>query len=151
MKKYFNYTVKKAVTVNNLVTLEYLSLSSSFTYPEEVHEFFEFAYVDNGSLICNANGKQTILSGNDFFLIPPNVKHYYSVMKNQTANVFVVCFNSKSDIIELLQGKTALEKKEKLLVAKILSESQKAFQFPFDKKLVLIDNPIFGAQQLIRY
>ena len=149
MKKYFNYTVKKAVTVNNLVTLEYLNLSSSFTYPEEVHDFFEFAYVDNGSLICNANGEQTILSGNDFFLIPPNVKHYYSVMKNQTANVFVVCFNCKSDIVELLKGKTVLEKKEKTLVAKILSEAQKAFQFPFDKKLVLIENPIFGAQQLI--
>lgn len=149
MKKYFNYTVKKAVTVNNLVTLEYLNLSPEFTYPEEVHDFYEFAFVDSGSLICSADGVKTVLTKNDFFFITPGVKHNYSIMKNAAAAVFVVCFNCKSDIIELIKGKTSLNDKDKRLIAKILSESQKAFRFPFVKKLTLLESPVFGAQQLI--
>ncbi len=150
MKKYFNYTVKNAVTVTNLITLEYLDLSSSFIYPEEVHKFFEFAYVDKGSLSCNMDGEIFNLSKDDFIFIPPNHKHYYSIKNHYQSSVFIVCFSSNSNIIEILKGVTLLEKTQTRVVAKILSESQKAFQFPFDKKLELISKPVFGAQQMIK-
>ena len=48
MKKYFNHQVKKIVTVKNLITIEYLDISRGFSYPEEVHDFHEFAYIDSG-------------------------------------------------------------------------------------------------------
>ena len=149
MKKYYTHTVKKSITVNNLVTLEYLNLTSDFKYPEEIHDFYEFAYVDKGSLICNTNDQRIVLSQNDFFLIPPNIKHYYSIQNKLNTSVFIVCFNSKSNVIELIKGLTTLNNSQKLLLSKIFSESQKAFQFPYNKKLVLLENPVFGAQQLI--
>lgn len=151
MKKYYSYTVKKAVTVNNLVTLEYLDLSPSFTYPEEVHGFYEFAYVDKGTLICNVDGESVWLKQNDFYLIPPLSHHYYSVAPDNNASVFIACFNSKSNIINAIKGLSTLKKRQRNLIAKILSESQNAFKFPFEKKLILLDNPIFGAQQLIEH
>ncbi len=149
MKKYFNYTVKKAVSVKNLVTLEYLNLSPSFTYPQEVHDFYEFAYVDSGSLVCQCDNQEIVLNKNDFFLISPSVSHGYLIKKDKTASVFIVCFNCKSDILSAISGISTLDATQKDMVSKILAESQKAFQFPFDKKLVLLKNPVFGAQQLI--
>ena len=149
MKHYFNFSIQKVLTVNNLLTLEYLNLPSSFSHPEEVHNFYEFAYVDYGKVICNSGGADSVLQQGDFFLIPPNVNHYYTTSHDTGAAVFVVCFNSKSDTIKLLNGVIPLEKKEKGLISKILSEAQKAFKFPFDKKLAPIDKPVFGAQQLI--
>lgn len=149
MRKYFNFKIKKAISVSNLVTLEYLNLSSSYIYNEEVHDFYEFIYVDSGSLECNSENAAITLSQNDFYLIPPDVKHFYSTKPNCNASVFIVCFNSASNIAEILSNVTHLEKHEKQLVSKILSESQKAFRFPFDKKLIPIENPVFGAQQLI--
>lgn len=149
MKKYYTYTVKKSVTVNNLVTLEYLNLTPDFKYPEEVHTFYEFAYVDNGRLTCCTENESITLKQNDFFLIPPNVKHNYCVKNDFNTSVFIVCFNSKSSIIETIKGLTTLDKYEKSLLSKIFTEAKNAFRFPYNKKLVLLDNPVFGAQQLI--
>ena len=149
MKHYFTFSLQKVLTVNNLLTLEYLNLPPAFAHPEEVHDFYEFAYVDDGKVICNADGTDRILQQGDFYLIQPHVTHYYTTSHDTGASVFIVCFNSKSDMIHLLDGVITLEKKEKGLISKILSEAQKAFKFPFDKKLALIDKPVFGAQQLI--
>ncbi len=149
MKKYFNYKVKKQITVDSLVTLEYLTLSSKYSHPEESHDFYEFSYIDKGVIDCNVNGEITQLKQNDFYLIPPKVKHYYSVSNNSDATVFIVCFKSNSEILQIIEDKTVLDRYNKNLMSKILSEAQKAFKFPYNTKLVTIDKPVFGAQQLI--
>lgn len=149
MRRYFNFQIKKAVTVKNLVTLERLDLSPEFTYPEEIHNFYEFAYVDDGVLICKTDSGQIKLNPSDFYLIQPNVRHSYSVEKNQSASIFIVCFNCSSDVLELIYGKTTLKKDEKRIIADIIAEADKAFRFPFDTKLKLLEKPVFGAQQLI--
>jgi AraC-like DNA-binding protein len=149
MKHYFTFSLQKVLTVNNLLTLEYLNLPCTFAHPEEVHDFYEFAYVDYGKVICNSKGKDSVLQQGEFYLIQPNENHYYTTGRDTGAAIFIVCFNSKSDTIKLLDGVIPLEKAEKNLISKILSEAQKAFKFPFDKQLELIDSPVFGAQQLI--
>ena len=80
MKKYFNYRITKIISVKNLITIEYLDISSNFLYPEEVHDFYEFAYVDKGEISCNLDGNEIHLSQSDFLLIPPQTNHYYSLV-----------------------------------------------------------------------
>lgn len=149
MKKYFNYQIKKVLIVQNLVTVESLDLSKEFSYPIEEHSFFEFVYADSGAIICNVEGEDIAVNQGDFFLISPNKKHFYTTAKKQAAAVFIICFNSKSEFLELLSGKTHLDKEEKLLMSDIVKEARKTFVFPFDKKLQLRSHPEFGAQQLI--
>ncbi|MBR1868020.1 MAG: helix-turn-helix transcriptional regulator [Clostridia bacterium] len=149
MKKYFNYQVKKALAVKSLITIEWLDMSYGFQSPDEVHNFCEFAYCDKGSIICNINEEQTSLCQEEFMLILPGTRHHYSAVKKDSANVFIVCFQSSSELLRIMEGKVKLDNDLKLIISEILSESKKAFKFPFRKKLQLLDKPIFGAQQLI--
>ena len=149
MKKYFNHQIKKAIIVQSLITIESLDISSSFAYPEEVHDFHEFAYIDSGTIQCGLDGETIMLSQGDFLLIPPQKKHYYTAVKAQAANIFIVCFRCNSEILTIFDKKIVLDKHEKALLAEIVKESKNAFSFPFNRKLKLLETPLFGAQQLV--
>ncbi len=149
MRKYYNFKIDKSVTVNNLITLEHLKLSPDFKYPKESHKFYEFAYVDSGTILCNHRDTAITLSQNDFFLIKPNEEHFYCVNTSKSASVFIVCFSCKSSLLEIISGKNTIKSHEKSILSKILSESHNAFIFPFNKKLLTCKSPVFGAQQII--
>ena len=149
MRKYFNYQINKVITVKNLITIEYLDISSNFSYPEEIHDFYEFTYIDSGKIVCFINGEESILTQGDFLLIPPQTRHSYSAAKGTPAAIFIVCFRSNSEILTVFDKKIALDKNSRVLVSDILSESKKAFSFPFERRLKLLDTPTFGAQQLV--
>ena len=149
MRKYYHYRVKKALTVTNLITIEHMVLPPEFLYPEESHVFHEFIYVDNGSLCCHTETERTTLNQGDFFFIPPETPHYHTTSGEETATVFFVCFSCKSEFSAILNGKSTLDKEQRKLITNIVSEAKNAFRFPFDKKLVPLDTPKFGSQQLI--
>lgn len=149
MRKYYSFKVNKAVAVSNLITIEHLNIFPDFIYPIENHDFYEFAYIDNGSICCYCNGVKTILNQNDFFLIKPGEEHYYKANSNKNTSIFIACFSCKTDIIQIISGKCVVNDYDKIILSKILSEAHNAFKFPFNKKLQPCDNPIFGAQQLI--
>ena len=135
--------------MKNLITIESLDISSDFSYPEEVHDFHEFAYIDSGSIRCYMEDEQIDLSQSDFLLIPPQKRHFYSAIKGSSASIFIVCFRSNSDILKIFDKKITLNKELKLLLSDIVKESKNAFSFPFNKKLKLLSSPLYGAQQLV--
>ena len=149
MKKYFNHRVKKAVEVQSLITVEALTLSPAFSYPQEIHEFYEFAYVEKGKLSCTLGKETTELSGGDFLLIQPNQTHSYSVAPEHTAEIFIVCFRCSSELLTIFDKKIAFAREEKQLISEIVKEAKNAFSFPFKRKLRQLEEPLFGAQQLV--
>ncbi len=149
MTKYFNHRIKKAIVVDALVTIESLDISSAFTYPEEVHDFYEFVYIDSGTLICHREDKEIELSQGDLYLIRTGKSHFYSAKEGCSAEVFIVCFRSASQALSILDKKVALSKESRAIIYEIVKESKNAFVFPFDRKLKLLDSPVFGAQQLV--
>ena len=149
MRKYFNYQVRKSIVVQNLITIESLETTHNFSYPEELHEFYEFVYTDVGSINCNVESNSVRLEQGDFFLIPPKTRHFYSAITGKSATIFIVCFRCNSDILHILENKTQLNEKNKHLLADIIKEAKNAFFFPFDKKLKQLDSPLFGSQQLV--
>ena len=149
MKKYYTYTVKKIITVQHLVTIEYLPVTRGFFYPEETHDFYEFVYVESGQITCNTASGSLRLKENSFFLISPGTPHAYSADSSQSATVLIVCFKSKSNMIAPIKGVHYLDGNMKLLVRNILSEAKETFVFPFDEKLTLSQSPRLGSQQLI--
>jgi AraC-like DNA-binding protein len=89
------------------------------------------------------------LNQGDFFLIKPDVAHHYEYNGNDHTNLFIVCFESSADLLELIEGKRTLSPSEREIMSTIFSESRKAFKFPREKKLALLEKPAFGAQQLV--
>ncbi len=149
MKRYYTYTVKKLVTVQHLVTVEYLQVGADFSYPEEIHDFYEFVFVEQGRITCKTNTEQVSLKKHDFLLISPNTAHSYCVDSQMPSTIMIVCFKSKSGIISTAKGVHHLEEELTELINKILKEAKATFVFPFDKKLTLNDHPRLGSQQLI--
>lgn len=149
MKKYFNHQIHKDVTVQNLITIETLDLSDNFHYPEEAHEFYEFAYVDSGSILCDVGSECIPLRQGDFLLIPPLSTHSYRTAKTQSAAIFILCFRSRSEYLSILEQKIELDKDAKRMISEIIRESKNAFEFPFDKRLKPLPVPLFGAQQMV--
>ena len=149
MKKYFNYQIKKALIVQSLITIESLDVSSSFSYPDESHDFYEFAYIDSGRIMCRTETEDIELLQGDFLLIPPQKRHFYEAIEGCSASLFIVCFRSASEILTVFDKKIALDKEMKKLLSDIVKESKNAFCFPFKKKLKQLESPLFGAQQLV--
>ncbi len=149
MKRYYTYTVKKLVTVQHLVTIEYLPIDAQFTFPEENHDFYEFVYIESGQILCHTNEDTIHLGENDLFLISPDTPHAYCAEEGQSAVILIVCFKSKSNMISLVNGKHDLNEDTSQLVKNILTEAKATFAFPFDEKLTLSDLPRLGSQQLI--
>ncbi|MBE6972626.1 MAG: helix-turn-helix domain-containing protein [Ruminococcaceae bacterium] len=149
MKKYFNYQVHKDVTVRNLITIETLDLSDRFRYPEESHEFYEFAYVDSGAIFCDMGAESTLLQQGELLLIPPQCTHSYRTARSQSAAIFILCFRSQSEYLSILDQKIKLDKEAKHMISEIIRESKNAFVFPFDKKLKPLPTGLFGAQQMV--
>jgi len=149
MKKYFSYQIKKELIVQDLITIETLAVSTDFSYPEETHNFYEFAYIDAGTILCRTQCSTVTLRQGDFLLIPPGQDHSYQALRDQSAVLFVVCFRSRSEYLSVLDQKLSLDKDTKCIISEIIREAKKAFVFPFDNKLQLLDMPVFGAQQMV--
>lgn len=149
MKRYFNHQVNKAIVIQNLITIESLDITKEFTYPEEKHTFHEFVYVDNGNIHCHLEERDIELTQGDFLLIPPHNRHYYYNTEEFSAALFIVCFRCGSEILSILEQKISLSKELKLLLSDIVQESKNAFQFPFNRKLKPLDNPLYASQQLV--
>ncbi len=148
MKRYYSYSVKKNISVQNLVTIEYMHFNSLFCYPEEVHDFSEFIYVEQGNILCKTDTTINLSQGN-FYLIQEKTPHSYFVNENKSATVFIVCFKCKSDLLNIFNQKIPLNRECKSLIEQIFSEAKKSFKFPFEKKLIPLPSAEFGAQQLV--
>ncbi len=150
MKKYYTYTVKKLITVQELISIEYFEVGKDFLYPEEAHDFYEILFVEKGGIICDTENERVVLEKQDFLIIPPNTLHRsFSVEAEENSVIICICFKSKSGIIPVISGKKQLREEERELVFKILNEARETFVFPFDKKLTLSSSPRLGSQQLI--
>lgn len=145
---YYKYYIKKNIGIKNVVTIEYLTIDNDFVSEKEQHDFYELAYVDRGSIFCFSNGNKELLQQGDLFFFLPHTEHYYKSTGEIDTNIFIVCANCTGKILEIIKGKNSLNDKSKSIVANIFSEAKKAFVFPFDKKLVPLETPYFGAQQL---
>jgi AraC-like DNA-binding protein/quercetin dioxygenase-like cupin family protein len=147
MRKYYNHSVKKAVTVKNLTTIESLEIANGFYYPEEKHDFYELVYINSGSLECRLSAEPKMLEHGELLLIKPETAHSYLARTEST--VFIICFSASSAVLDLLDTSIRLQNEEKRLFFEIINEAKSAFCFPFKRKLEPLPSPVFGAQQMV--
>ncbi len=149
MKKYYYYNVKKNISVERLVTLEYLTLDENFYFPKEKHPFNELVYVENGCINCVLKDKNISLSKNNLFFIGSNTEHQYNIEKNNAATIFIICFKSSAEILDILDEPIIISRENRQVIANILEEARKTFKFPFDEKLSQLNELYFGGQQMV--
>lgn len=128
MKEFEMLPVNREFEIEGFNSIYYFEFGKDFTHPPEVHDFWEFAYVDSGEIIAVTDGLgQTLKKGQIMFHKPMEVHAHISnkVMPN---NMLVVSFTCKSPAMDFFDNRVfELGKNSKMLLSLIVEEAKNAF------------------------
>lgn len=155
MQSYFKHKLNNLINVSKIVTIHYLELEKSYATAEEAHDFWEMVYVDKESLFCTANGESIPMRQGEVLFHKPGERHSLAANGSEAPNVFVLCFECRSDAMRFFDGKRVkLDKRLVQLIYLITEEGKKTFDIPFSdpklRKMVLLPNAVLGGEQLIK-
>lgn len=152
---YIKTTLKQELIINEIVTVHYFEFAKDYLYEGEVHNFWEFVYVDKGEveIIADANGYR--LNQGEIIFHKPNEFHNLWANGKVAPNLIVISFYSYSESMEFFENKIlSVGDNEKNLLGKIIKESENAFISPLNisslKKLDRRPESSFGCEQLIK-
>lgn len=154
-KRYYKHKIENLLVVQKIVTIHYFELDKNFVSEGESHDFWEFVYADKKSLICTANGREIKLEEGEILFHKPNEPHALAANGINAPNVFIVCFECKSEAVRFFEEKRLrLDKQSRRFIYPIIEECKKTFDMPcFDpglRKMQLLKNPTLGGEQLIK-
>lgn len=155
MKQYFKHKLKDLLVVNNLVTVHFFELDKNFSYGEEFHDFWEIVYSDKENVICTADGKKIVLRDGEMLFHKPNERHSLAADGEKSPKVFIVSFVCRSEAMRFFENRIVRpNKKQQRYINFIWEEARKTFDIPYFnpdmKKMVFLDNPTLGGEQLIK-
>lgn len=143
------------ITIDALYTIHYFEYTNNFYFPGESHDFWEFIYVDKGSVgICMDDNEITLKKG-DIAFHQPNEFHKVSTYGHTAPNLVVISFESHSPLMDFFRCQILkTDQKERALLADVLIEAKKLFSSPFDDpyltEMVKKEDVPIGTEQLIK-
>ncbi len=144
----------RPVTVEQIVTVHYYEYASGYYFEGERHDFWEFLYVDKGTVDVQADQHTFLLSHGQIIFHQPGEFHALRCSGSQTPNLVVVSFRCTSPEMAFFQNRImTLGDTGKALLGRIVEEARQAFLTPLDNPLTLhmerrAEAP-FGAEALI--
>ncbi len=144
---------RKTISVTEIITLFYLENNPDFVFEGESHDFWEFAYVDKGSMVFVVDGKEFLLQSGEMVFHKPNEFHRLEARKLSTPNISVVSFTCHSPAMKYFENRIfKLTPEEKALFSQLLKEGLSTFA-PLTPKppfygMRICENAPFGAKQM---
>ncbi len=150
MKEYLRHKIFNVINIKGLVALEFLDLNGKYKNYTESHDFWEICYVKNGEITLIIDEKKYHLSKNQLMLVPPNHEHQYNSKEDSQNDIFVVCFESASRVLNSLAFvKFYLDEEQSYSLNRIIYEAENTFKMGDNELLETIQNPNFGGKQAI--
>src|SRR5690606_20503300 len=153
--EYVRFELRDELMVRKLISFSYKELSSEYSHQGEMHDFWEFAYVDKGEvLITTETGEHTMKQG-DLVFYRPNEFHSLRTNHIIAPNLFIVAFDCYSPAIDLVGGQVfTLGDDERRLIALLIEEGGHVFHTPIHiprvQSLERSSDTLFGSEQLLR-
>ena len=118
---YIETKLKREIVIDSIITIHYFEYMRDFVFRGESHDFWEFMYVDKGSVIVQGGEHQFTLHAGDIIFHEPNEFHAIRSVGNFSPNLVAVSFVSHSPAMgEFLWKKMTLNMEERTLVSHIL-------------------------------
>ncbi len=151
---YVSTTLKREIEIHEIITVHYFEYMKNFEFKGESHDFWEFLYVDKGTVLVQADYRQYQLEAGDIIFHKPNEFHSIKSIGDKAPNLVAISFISSSPAMEFFMERvTSLSSSEKLLIAQIIAEARMAFTTPLHipsvEQVMLSEQSLFGSQQLI--
>ncbi len=150
MKEYIRHKIFNVVDVKGLATLEYLNPNGKYRDYVDKHDFWELCFIKKGRAKLKVKKQSIKLQQNEIFLIAPNASHSYALPQDDETEVFVVCFESSSNLLKNMSMiKFELDDNMLGCISKIIYEAENTFKKNDKDLLELLDSPNFGGKQAI--
>ncbi|MBY0758082.1 MULTISPECIES: AraC family transcriptional regulator [Sellimonas] len=151
---YIKTYLKKDIVINSIITIHYFEYMKDFVFQGESHDFWEFLYVDKGSVIVQSGEEHLLLNTGDIIFHAPNEFHSIRSVGNASPNLVVMSFISHSPSMNFFQKKRCtLNMEERTLVSHLLSIARETLATPLNlpsiEQVKLKDKISFGSEQLI--
>ena len=120
---------KKMLSVSRIVTVFYMEYSPDFVFEGESHDFWEFAYIDKGSMVFIADGREFLLQGGEMVFHKPGEYHRLEARGLSAPNVSVMSFVCRARAMKYFENKIfRLTVEERRLLSATLREGLSAFE-----------------------
>jgi len=148
------YTLEKPLEIRKLYSVHYFEYTSSYAFSGEAHDFWELLYVDKGTIRVRRDDQSLDLTRGEMIFHAPGEFHALSANGVVAPNLIVVSFRCDSPAMEFFRGRiTSTGAEERVLLAKIVSESRAVFSTPLNDPaihtLVRRETAPFGSEQLL--
>lgn len=154
---YESITLKQEIVIDRVISIHYFEYTSSFNFPGESHNFWEFLCVDKGEIKVTADTKIYSLEKGSMIFHQPNEFHSVSANGVIAPNLVVIGFECDSLAMDFFRGKLLhFGTKERELLGLLIKEARSAYakglDDPYCEKLVRRADPEipFAAEQLIK-
>lgn len=144
----------RPIRIDELYTVHYFEYTSSYAFAGEAHDFWEFLYVDKGSVRVTDGEESFDLSRGQLVFHPPGRFHALSANGIAAPNLVVVSFRCDSPAMEFFRGRVlAAGSEERILLGRIIHESRALLSNPLNdpttRAMTLRDDAPFGSAQLL--
>ena len=146
--------LKKEIVIDSIITIHYFEYMRDFVFRGESHDFWEFLYVDRGTVLVTAGESNfQLTTGNIIFHKPKEFHAIRSIEKN-SPNLMTASFTSASPAMKLLEGKIdTLSIEERNIISHLLGLARQSFATPLHvpsvEQILLKPDLPFGTEQLI--
>ena len=151
---YTPFYLQKALEIGHIYTVHYFEYSSHYAFAGEKHDFWEFLYVDKGSVHVTADDQTYDLGRGQMIFHAPGEFHALSANGVAAPNLVVVSFHCESPAMEFFRGYiTSAGAEERALLGRIVHESRTIFSTALDDptthSFARREDVPFGSEQLL--
>ena len=151
---YIRTRMQKEIQIDSIITLHYFEYMKNFIFQGEAHDFWEFLYVDNGTISVRSDDTWMTLNTGDIIFHQPNEFHAIKSIGRNSPNLIAISFICDSLAMKHFIHKSyTLTSEERHLISHIISEGKKTFSTPINiptiEQVQLKDETPFASQQLI--
>jgi AraC-like DNA-binding protein len=154
---YFQKThLDTIIEINDIVVMRYYEFQSDVSFNDfEVHNFWEFVYVDKGSIRAYADDEYFDLEQGEMIFHKPGQSHDLFGNGKAAANVLVGCFFCENKAMEYFEDKiVTVNKKNKELLSSIIMETKEAFEEQtkdvYMLEMIKRKDCLIGSQQMVK-
>lgn len=151
---YIKTKLRKEIQIESIITLHYFEYMKNFIFQGEAHDFWEFLYVDNGTVSVRSDDTWMTLNTGDIIFHQPNEFHAIKSIGKNSPNLIAISFICRSPAMKHFVHKSyTLSGEERTLISHIISEGKQTFSTPMNlpsvEQVKLKDTTPFASQQLI--
>lgn len=134
-KIFISQELKRTISINEIVSVFYSDLTPHFTSKGEVHDFWEFVYVDRGLLhISTDNGDYTLAQGQIAFH-PPMQYHRHFTNTKQITSLCVAAFHCECpELFNLASQPFYLDENQRYTLSLVEKYASEVFSSVVDAK-----------------